>query len=158
MTNYKEDVKIDIYNLHEEWEKQPSLSEKYGDLYASAISDREHNELIVERKKDELKEEYARLDNEIRSNYKEYNFKAKPTDAGIKCWIIIQDSYKAKQKEIYDATKELIMKREQENKLKAVYYSFQDRKSALEGCARLYLSGYYSGLKVDEEFGMKRRD
>lgn len=160
MHNYQKDVKPDIYNLHLEWEKQPGLSVQYGELYSQATSKREKQELLTERKKDEIKEEAGKLDKEIRLNWKDYDFKSKPTDATIKAAIPTQSSYKQKQQEYYDAVDKLIELKEEENTLKAVYYSFQDRKAALEWAGRLFLAGYFSELKVkeDEQFGMKERE
>lgn len=150
--DYDEDIKIDIYNLHLAWSRHSEDVIKYGELWADQIALREHHDDKLLRLKDELKEEAARVGNDIRKNWKQHDLPKAPTDKFVESWVLLQESYREKLKEIYKTREELIELKTTENKLKMVYFDFcQNQKAALDNEVRLHISGYFSEPYVNDE-------
>ena len=159
--DYIEDIKIDIYNLEKEWQSHPSKVVQYGDLWADQTKIKEIQQEKCDRLKEELKEERARLENHLRYKWKDYDFPKLPAAGSTESWCITQESYKAKQKELYEAKEVLIEESVKERKLKTAYYAFSiNHKESLENETRLFLNGYFSELKEEDSetnHGMKPR-
>lgn len=143
--NYKEDIKIDLSNLEDEWILQPSLYLTYSELHADAIAKRDNAKLKLEYV-------HAKIDSDIRKNLKKYGFTSKPTEAAIKSAIILDKKHKKAEKTLINANKEV-------NVLNAVKLSFEHRKAALQNVVSLKVMGLSSeprNLVQDAKYKKKR--
>lgn len=152
--DYKEDVEIDIYNLHKEWEKQPRLYEEYASLLPEAIKTRdfckEQLRFVKENKKRKIETIEADLDYEIRKHPEDYGY-TKVTEPLIAKTILLQEQYKEVVSEIIDEEKEcsdkLIEAEYEVNSLSNAVKSFETKKKGLECLGSLWVGGYYSEPK-----------
>lgn len=128
--DYAKDIKIDPHNLEEMWLHQPSLMMEYNDLYAVAVFERD--ELKVK-----LEYTTAKLDSEIRKDYKKFDFASKPTESAIKNTIVFQKQY-------VSVVKKMLLAAKQANLMAGVRTSFEHRKKALENLVTLKVTGFYS--------------
>lgn len=144
---YKEDIKIDIDQLDQEWIKQAGLYQHYAKQEATALYERD--QLI-----DSLALLQAQLDGDIRTNPEKFGITGKPTEAAI--------LNKIKQQEAYTEANSCVMKSTCKAKIiGSAVRAFDHKKKALEKLTDLYLSGYWAAPKIKSEaqevFGKQTR-
>jgi hypothetical protein len=157
--NYKEEVKIDLDNLHLEWNNQTHLYQKYTEEYA---------EVVKTKKKLEERLEIidAELDRDIRKDPESFgvvlledtkgNQKA-PTETAIRNSILLQKSHQMANNNVIEAEYNI-------NVMKGVVRSFEQRKDGLEEAARLWGANYFStpnfpeGREYKEVIEQKKAD
>jgi len=137
MSEYQEDLEIDKYNLHEQWEIQPSLYIKWAEKSAEAMYERD-------KAKEQLDLISAEVEFEIRNNPLNYGLKEKPTESAIKSKIIIDEKY-IKSNENY------LLSKKNAAIISGVLVALEHKKKALEAEVSLWLGGYYSEIKVPQE-------
>ena len=135
--DYEQDMELKQHGLDFEWLRQSSLYLKYSVLYADLASYRDEA-------KEELQRIDAKTDLEIRSNYGEYGFETRPTEAAIKA-VILQDAGHIK------AANELILATREVNIVQGAKVALDHKKSALERLSTLYLSGYWADPRIPKE-------
>jgi hypothetical protein len=125
---YKEQVRIDKYDLDNELIKQPELFLKYASMLPDAIRERDtiKNQLEILRSK---------LYKEVKSN------NPKMTDRAAEAEIIDNKDYKEKFNEFLDAQQNVRI-------IEIAKQSFEQRHDALRYLVRLYIAGYYSDVVV----------
>jgi len=160
--SYREDAKIDIYNLHTEWAGQPSIYIDYAEQYADAVAimmraDEKVKVVKTEGKK-RVDEERARLDADIRINPYLYGLDPdkKPTEAAIAGAIILHVDFKKIQdavvNEIASAAEAYIEAVRNKELLEGVKIAFSHRKAALENEVQLFLNQYYADPKIPKPY------
>lgn len=125
---YEDDLRIDRYDLHNEWEQQPFLFMKYAKMAAEA-------DTASKRTKEKMEVTEAELYLTLRKE-KELS-KEKFTEASLKAEIKVQDEYQ----KIYS---EYLQSLETQKILSAAVEAFVQRKSALENMVKLYLNNYFA--------------
>jgi len=136
MSEYQDDLKINIRQLHREWKEQPAKFAKWGEKWADAVAERDR----ISRELELLNIEY---DTEARQNADEI-FPKKPTETAISNWI---DSHG----DIQDLKRDLIEANRIVNHYSIAKTAFQHRTKALENEVKLYLADYYSLEDLDGE-------
>ena len=161
---YREDAKVDIYNLHTEWAGQANAYIDYAEQYADAVEAMMRAEEKVKTVKADGKkridEKRAQLDSDIRIDPSIYDCplgkQGSPTEATIASTIILHSSFKGVQdevtKEIADAVEEYIKAVGNKELLEGVKIAFSHRKTALENEVQLFLNQYYSDPKVPKVY------
>lgn len=141
MNDYQKDLEIDPNALDVEWLRQPKLIGKYHDLLVDAKEE-------VDDARQDLDNEKAKLDLDIRSNKEKYDLD-KTTEAVISSTILLQKSYKEAQKEFNEANYNHLMI---QNSLKAL----EHKKKALENLVILHGQNYFASPKeprnLDKEY------
>lgn len=130
MRDFRQDIEINQDNLEEDWLTHPSLYLYYSDLYAEAIHKKDQAKLKLDLVT-------AKLDLDIRKNFKNYGFDSKPAEGGIKNTIIVQEETIKAQEELNKKTKIL-------NSFNGVKTAFEHRKMALSNLVSLLIGGFYS--------------
>lgn len=134
---FKSDIAIDVDALDYEWTRQASLAQKYGELVANAILDRD-------RKKDQLAIKRAEIDLDIRENWTDWGFPSKPTENGISNAILSNEDIQKLQDELHELNYEV-------NSLTSIRGAFDHKRSALENLSKLYLAGYWGEARIPTE-------
>lgn len=148
----KQDIKINKFALDDEFENHGEKLIEYGELWSNSIGKKEKTETQVERLKDKIKEEFARLSNLIRFNYKDYGFSKFPTDKAIESAVLTHEAYKEIQNIYWNKREELAEIKREENLHKVFYFSIMGKKDHLEELAKLHLNGYYSNSNKKKSF------
>ncbi len=130
---YKDDLKINKYELDEEWLKQPTLFINWAEEFVDAQADRD-------RKKEQLDLVRAELDNAIRSEPEKFGL-AKVTEGAIQNIILTEGSYRDAQDKYLTAVKQAKI-------LDVAKEAFDHKKKALENLTSLFLAGYFSSSEV----------
>ena len=127
--HYQDDLLIDKFNLAGEWERQPQLFIYWAGeaVYAQTVRDQ------ISQQLDLIK---AQLDSDIRLNWKEYGFDAKPTEPAIKAAALQQQGYVDKLAELSAAT-------EHGNIMAAARAGFEHKRRALTSLTELQIAGFY---------------
>jgi len=159
---YKEDAKIDIYNLHTELARQPGLYIDYAEQYADSVAIMMRADEKVKTVKTEGKrrvdEKRADLDAKIRTNPELYGLDSdkKPTENAITNAIISNQNFKEIQdtvtKEIAEAMEAYIEAVRIKELLDGVKIGFSHRKTALEKEVELFLNSYYADPKIPKQY------
>lgn len=134
----QEDIKIDMFKLHLEWERQAELYAKWASLHVEAINKRD-----VLKVKCDIK--HSALGTDIRDNYTRYGLDKKPTESSVEALINMNPDY---QKLMFD----LVEANKQVNMLQAGRTALEHKKRALEGLERLRLADYF-GTTVASDAG-----
>jgi hypothetical protein len=126
---YPDDLQVDKFNLAEEWERMPTLFMYWAEeaVYSQTVRDR-----IAEQ----LKLMAAQLDSDIRINWEAYGFQKAPTESAIKAAIEQQETYKAKKKELANAS-------EHAKIMEAARSGMEHKRRALNGLTELQIAGFY---------------
>lgn len=144
--SFKDDLIVDKYNLHLEWEKQPSLYMKWAELHANALQDQD-------RAKEQLDLVRANVDSKIRKNPDEYGLE-KVTESAISACIPKQEEYQVAQSALIEAKRNVAV-------LAGAKEAMAHKKKAIEMLTQLVIFGYYSDPKIPKDFvdkmGDKRR-
>lgn len=130
MRDFRRDVTIDPSNLEEEWVLHASLYLYYSDQYAEAFDEKE-------KAKQYLDWVSAKLDLEVRKNYKKFGFDSKPAEGGIKNTIIVHKKYQEALKK-YNKANALF------TSMTGVKTAFEHRKHSLGNLVALKIGGFYS--------------
>lgn len=128
--NYKEDLKIDRYNLDLEWANNPTLFAKWAEKLVDCENHRD-------RLKDRIELKYANLDSLVRLNPKGNGVsEEKPTEKAIKSAIIKNQEYR-------DLQEEYLKAKHAAGILRVAVRSFKNREKAIDRETKLYLAQYY---------------
>jgi len=120
----KQDMKIDEYDLVEEWKNQPLKFEKYASLFVAYNYQKE-------LKKDELEVVYSEIFKEIKGESEK-----KETEASIKAKIITDERYRKVKREYIDLCEKTM-------NAETIKWSFEHRKLSLEHICKLFMGKYY---------------
>lgn len=125
LTEYEQDMEIDIDNLHHEWLRQPILYAKYSKLVTKA------------KKKVSIKHEKVKVVRSelIKKCKKLYD---KPTMQDVESFYRRNKKHKRAKEELTQAEYEFDM-------LQHTISTLQQRRSALENLVRLHLAQYFEG-------------
>jgi len=137
INEYENDLKINKYKLHEEWELQPELYAKWATRVAEALFERD-------QMKEELDLVKAEIDGEIRRNPSEFGFDKKPTEVAILNCII-------ESKKFQNITNKFLEAKRSYNIMLGVKEAMEHRKKALESETSLWIGGYYSEPRLPKE-------
>ena len=132
---FKEELEIDIFNLHLCYLDQPAKYMKWSEKWANKVRERDQ------------RRRYLRVN--ARKNPEEYGLKDNPAENAVK-GVIEEDE------EYLDLTWQM-------NVLQSAKDAFQQRQRSLDGLVRLYLNGYFSGphpstTKIVQERSQRVRD
>jgi len=135
MSEFEDQLKIDKFNLDEEWVNQPSL---YG-FYASEVSD-------AQRALDKAKEKVEVIRSKLVVNINKFpqKFNFKKVTASITEAIIVSDT------EYRDALDEMHERKYELSILQGAVRAFDHRKSALENIVKLHSQQYFSEPKCSD--------
>ena len=128
--DYNKDIEIDENDLEAVWLEHPAIVMYYN----KALADAQYNK---DKLKIKLDQESAKLDADVRKNWKELNFDSKPTENAIRSWIILHPTYRKAELRHLKAIHEV-------NNLTGVRSSFEHRKKALENIVSLRITGFHS--------------
>jgi len=157
---YEDDLKLDIYNLHKEWQKQATLYGKWSKNAARASkvkfkADENLKAIRIETKR-KLEEKRSEIDSEIRGNWEAFGFEKKPTENAITACIIQQEEYKevylAGVDEVKQGVDKLADAIEDEEYLKGTPIAMSHKKAAIGGEVQLWLGEYYSDPNIPKEY------
>lgn len=149
---FEKKMKINKFKLTEECEKLAQDTYVCGKKHADAVGEKARSDKMLSFVKDEAKEiekeEYSRLDIDIRTNFKDYGFETKPAEGLVKATILTHESYKDVRKEqkerILNAIKEYAEGCQDEAAYKNAMLSFNDKKKSIENLRELLITGFYS--------------
>lgn len=130
MRDFRRDISIDKDNLEDEWILHASLYLHYSCQYSEAFDNKE-------KAKQKLEWVAAKLDLDIRKNYKEYGFTSKPAETGIKNLIITHKKYRKALKKFNKANEVFTT-------FTGVKTAFEHRKHSLGNLVALKIGGFYS--------------
>lgn len=132
----QDDSAIDKHALDFEWERQPSLMEKYSRRYGDALFNRDSI-------KDQMELFAADTSLAVRANPQKYGLE-KATDKAVESIVTKSEEYQKLQKKL-----------RKENKNVNAYFSAQKviehKKSSLEFLSRHYFTGYWSDPKIPKD-------
>lgn len=156
---YKEDSKIDIYNLHTEWAAQSSLYINYAEQFADAVAimmrAQEKVNVVKTEGRRKIDEKKAEIDADLRNSMLSSEGK-KLTETAISNAIIGDEEFIKVQdevaKEIHEAIEAHIEAVKNKELLEGVKIGLSHRKSALENEVQLWLNGYYSDPKIPKSY------
>jgi hypothetical protein len=143
MSEYEEDHKIDLHNLHKDWQNQPELYDKYGKKWAHAVKKRAR---LHERKKTKR----AEIARSVRMSPESFGLD-KLTEPAI-------DEIVRTDKEYIKIVDEMIDAQEEEDMLVVAKRTFEHRREALGGEGYLYGANYFSVPNLPKEVkeGLKK--
>lgn len=159
---YKEDIELDIYDLHNEYAKQPSRymkwAEKYADAVEAAMLAKQNLDKVKTETKQAIEECRATLDGDIRSNPGRYSLDSdkKPSENAIANAIVLCKSYKENlamaAAALEEATLAYIAAVKDQELIGGAKEALYQRKDAIEGEIKLWLGGYYSDPKIPKPY------
>ena len=163
-SEYDLDKKLDIYNLHLEWQKQSELYGKWSKRSATATKIKFQKEERLKALRTEVKRDVemvrAEIDFDIRKNWEGYGFDKKPTETAIAGAIIMAVRYEeANEKadeQIKKAVDELADAIEDEEYLKGAVLAMSHKKASIEGEVQLWLGGYFSDPKIPKTLKLEQ--
>ncbi len=134
--SYKDDVKIDLYKLHFELQRQSGLYMKWAERHADALLERD-------RVKERLDLMRSELDAEIRRNPTEFSFpeNKKPTEAAITATIIKDTEFSKESDTLIEANRNV-------NIVAGAKEAMNHRKKGLENLVQLWIAGYFSDPSI----------
>ena len=136
MGDYKDDLKINIHQLHREWKEHPEKFAKWANKWVDASAERDR----IARELEMLEIKY---DTEARRNADEI-FPKKPTETAIANWVQSHPDVQELKSDLLEANKIV-------NYYGIAKTAFQQRTKALENEVKLYLADYYSLEDLDGE-------
>ena len=157
--NYKEDVKIDKYDLHNQLAETPSLymdwAEKYSKIKAVLFKEQEKLKLLRVECKSEFDRFRAELDLLIRNDWAKHGQVEKMTESSINSTLITRKELIEKEKElntrIQKQVDEVAKVTERESVFEGAKVAMNIKKACLGDEVSLWLGGYYSEVKVPQE-------
>lgn len=156
---YKEDIKIDIYNLHLEVANQGRLyidyAEQFSDAVAIMMKAQEKVSVVKTDGKRKIDEKRAEVDADLRNSMLTLDGK-KLTETAIANMIISDEKFIIAQnqvnKEIHEATEIYIEAVKNKELLEGVKQAFSHRKAMIEKECELWLAGYYADPKIPKSY------
>jgi len=127
-TDFDQDLSIDLFNLHGEWQVQAYLRHKYGKAFARAI----YEERQVRKDRNRVK---ARIRLDVKDKPENYGL-SKPTVDQINAAVDLN-------KEVIEAENELAEATYNVELLRSAVIAMGDKKDALREEVRLFTSSYY---------------
>ncbi len=127
--DYNSDIKINEFDLVNEWIEQASHFLYYAEQHAEAV----HEKDMMKAKTDLV---YAQMYSTIKKDWKKY-FDSKPTEPAIKEYIAKSKKYKDAELKFINASKDA-------NLLLGVKVAFEHRKLALGNLTSLKIGGFYA--------------
>ena len=142
-TSIKEDLRVDIYNLHIEAQLYPALVEKWGTRLAEAKEE-------IKQAKDKLDMVYADLDFKIRNDPDEYEVK-KVTNETVKSAIMRETEHQQANENYLKACKNVDI-------IQVACNTIDAKKSTIKHEVELYIAGYFSDPKIPKEFKQQEKE
>jgi hypothetical protein len=130
MRDFRSDITINPNNLEEEWILHASLYLHYSCQYSEAFDQKE-------KAKQYLEWIAAKLDLEIRKDWKKFGFNSKPAETGIKNIVFTHKKYQKALKK-FNKANELF------TTMTGVKTAFEHRKHSLGNLVALKIGGFYS--------------
>lgn len=182
LTELEKDEQIDIYNLHTEYQRQPSLYGKWGRRKATVTKEefnlREQLKMVKTQGKREIDEKKSELDLLIRTYYNDPEFwekqikkysncketfdnfsiicEKKITEAMVTSFITLHPEYKEVQNEVDKKTNKVIQDIaeavEHLGILDTAVMTMVHRKAGIEGEINLWLGEYYADPKIPKTY------
>lgn len=155
---YKEDIVIDETDLVNELIKQPQLVVQYGDSFAERRAEkerlREMMTLVRAEAKQQLEQDRALIELVIRrARPEDYNVE-KLTESVVQALInetdefeLARQKYSATIKEVIDNYADAVR---EHTSYKTAMEAFRDRRYGLEGMIKLFLTGHYGEVRVED--------
>lgn len=134
--SYKEDMKVDRFNLEIELERHTHIYLKYMDLEVEAQDIRDK----LERRVDLIK---AEMDAKVRSNPKRYGIE-KISEGAIKSVVIKSQQYQEAEEEYLRAVKRA-------RTLSGIMKGMEHRKASLKELTSLFTNGYYTASRPSSD-------
>jgi hypothetical protein len=142
LMDYNADLAIEFDNLAENWRDQQMLYMKYGEEHANKMRERD-------RLKESLDIIKAERGAHIREMWETEGFDKAPTVDGVNGWV-------TRDEQTQEAVKKLIGANHDMNVLHVAKSAFEHRKKALESLTQLYLIGYFSKPRLQEETSVQK--
>ena len=135
--DFEQDLKINVYDIGDEWLRLPALIQKYGKLAANAANKKERAKAKVDWQK-------AQLDFDIRKNPEDYDNlptdpksgKPKITDATVASAIILEEPYREAVEAKLDAVYE-------HASMQVLSHTMGYKATALEYVTKLVIAGWF---------------
>ena len=128
LRDYRQDIKVDEFDLEGEWITHPSIYMHYSEIWAEAVADKDDAKL----KMDWIA---ANIDLDVRKNWDtKYNFDAKPSEGAIKNTILISAKYLEAYRKYNQCIKRV-------NSMVGVKTAFEHKKHALGNLVSLKIGG-----------------
>ena len=137
-SQFLSDVRINKNQLEMDWLRQPSLYQKYSEVEAEAMLNRD-------LAKEDLDKTRADLESKIRKDPKNYDIE-RSTDSVIQSVITKQEEYQKMAEAYIRAKYELSV-------VTAMVRAIEHKKDALQNLVKLWCAGYYATPKVSHEEG-----
>ena len=157
--DFKKDIKIDPLDLITEWQNQPEKFHDYKLEHAKAVKEKDILTAKISRKEREIEILRAETELDVRSMPSAYGVE-KVTDASCRSIVLTQQPVKDAYDHLFKLKEEMAQLDYEVNALDSAYWSFVQRKTALEKITSLYLSDYYAtkmGFANEEQFeGLKK--
>jgi len=131
MRNYREDIKVDLNALEEEWEKQTILYDHYATLEVEADEEKDKAERRLEIAK-------AEMDERVRNAPKTYGLEENPKETAIKGAVARSKEVDAAEKGFHAAKKKAALAKV------ATRAIAEQKKRALTKASDLFAAGYYA--------------
>jgi len=136
--DFKEDCKINKYDLDGEWERQPINFQQWTESLADAINEKEK----LKSRMDFLS---ATIAKKVRSNPRAYGLE-KVTDKAIESIITLDPDFSSLSDQFIDANYNM-------NVLKGAVGALEQKRESLAWLSRLFLKSYYGAVQEkDFEF------
>lgn len=136
LPDYQSDLAIDKHNLDVECARQPILFMRYGELWASAVRERDKAKRAISVVR-------ARVEKEVRASPADYDLD-KITEAAVKSAVEMAV-------DVVSVEQDFIEKQYEVNILSLAVEGFRDRRKELENLINLMRMLYWPEPKVDAE-------
>lgn len=143
-SSFREELRIDKYNLDEECGKQPYLTFKWAALAAEA-------ERRVNKAKIAMELCRANLDADIRKSPSKYGLETKMTESAIQGIILKNEDYRLAEDTYVEAKR-------RHGVVMAASRGINDKKSELDNLIKLFLNNYYAEQYVPKAVDDRARD
>lgn len=135
--DFEDDISLDKFKLDVEAEKQSTIYNRWGQVWADAESD-------AEEAKSKLDLAYAELYSYIIRSWKDEGLDKRPSDTGAESWILQQQKYK-------DALEHYHKENRISKKMKIVRTALENKKKMIEIEATLYGTGFWSKPEFNDK-------
>jgi len=143
--NFSEDIITDKYRLDWELVNGPQIHNDWGKVESQAKKEQQKAKAKIDLVN-------AELDEDIRTNWEDYNFDKRPTEAAIKQAIIKSDRYQKAMEDFIEANSNV-------NYLGHCMDEFDQKHDNLGRLIKLFLTGYYSeSTAIREDIVEKKLD
>ena len=140
MSEFEQELKIDLSALEENWQSQATLYMKHSQVLIDILAER-----------DKLKDKYdyvkAETELDMRNNPEKFKL-PKITDASVAAALTIETDVVRLKDQITQLNSRIALHT-------SVVKAFEHRKKALEGLTQLFVNGYWSEPKISGAFKEK---